>query len=137
MISWIRAILQKYHDILSYLFFGVLTTGVNYAVYLPLYNWAGWSATASNCVAWAAAVLFAYVTNKCFVFESKSWTWKQILPEFGSFLACRLGSGFAETGILWLTVDVLAWSGNLMKLLTSVLVVILNYIGSKLLVFRK
>ncbi len=137
MIAKLRNLLKTYHDVISYLFFGVLTTLVNYAVYLPLYNWAGWSAVASNIAAWVAAVLFAYVTNKLFVFESKSWSLRVIGPEFAKFLACRIGSGVAETGIIWLTVDILLWNGNLMKLLTSVLVVILNYVGSKIFVFKK
>ena len=137
MLSKIRQLLIKYNDIVSYLFFGVLTTLVNYAVYLPLYNWAGWTAAAANGAAWVVAVLFAYVTNKLFVFESRSWGWQVIAPEFAKFIACRIGSGAAETAILWLSVDVLLWNGNLMKLLTSVLVIVLNYVGSKLLVFRK
>ena len=137
MVKKIRDMLKKYKDVLSYLFFGVLTTMVNYVFYLPLYNWAGWSAAAANGAAWVAAVLFAYVTNKLFVFESRSWSWSVIAPEFGRFMVCRIGSGAAETGILWLAVDVLAWNGNLMKLLTSAMVIVLNYVGSKLLVFRK
>ena len=59
-----------------------------------------------------------------------------MIPELTKFLGCRLGSGFAETAILFVTVDLLGWNGNLWKLLTSVLVVILNYAASKLLVFR-
>ena len=132
----IRALLQKYEDVLSYLFFGVLTTVVNYVVYLPCYNTLGLSAAVSNGVAWVAAVVFAYLTNKPFVFKSHDWSIKTILPELSAFIGCRVGSGLLETGILFLAVDCLCWNGNVMKLVTSVLVVILNYIGSKLLVFR-
>ena len=137
MLTKIRALLLKHKDIISYLFFGVLTTLVNYVVYLPLYNLTGWTAAAANGAAWVVAVLFAYVTNKLFVFESRSWAWEVVAPEFAKFIACRVGSGAAETAILGLTVDMLAWNGNIMKLVTSVLVIVLNYIGSKLLVFRK
>ena len=52
-------------------------------------------------------------------------------------MGCRVGSGFAETAIIFVTVELMNWNGNLWKILTSVLVVILNYIGSKLLVFKK
>ena len=132
----LRALLQKYEDVLSYLFFGVLTTVVNYLVYLPCYNTLGLSAAVSNGVAWVAAVAFAYLTNKPFVFKSLDWSMKTVLPELTAFVGCRVGSGLLETGILFLSVDCLCWNGNVMKLVTSVLVVILNYIGSKLLVFR-
>lgn len=137
MISKIRALIVKYWDIVSYLFFGVLTTVVNYLVYLPLYNGLGMSATVSNAIAWVVAVAFAYLTNKPFVFKSYDWSMKTVIPELAKFVGCRIGSGAMETLILLLTVDILGWNGNVWKLFTSVLVVILNYIGSKLLVFRK
>ena len=133
----IRELFVKYYDIISYLFFGGLTTVVNYLVYLPCYNWLNLSATVSNMIAWVVAVLFAYLTNKPFVFKSHDWSMKTVLPEFGKFLGCRLGSGAMETLIILLTVDVLNWNGNIMKVITSILVIILNYIGSKLFVFKK
>lgn len=137
MLQKLRNLIVKYWDILSYLFFGGLTTVVNYLVYLPCYNWLHLSATVSNMIAWAVAVIFAYLTNKPFVFKSYDWSMKTVVPEFGKFLGCRIGSGLMETVIIFLTVDCLNWNGNIMKLMTSVLVIILNYIGSKLLVFTK
>lgn len=133
----LKELFVKYYDIISYLFFGGLTTVVNYLVYLPCYNWLHLSATVSNMIAWAVAVIFAYLTNKPFVFKSYDWSMKTVVPEFGKFLGCRIGSGLMETVIIFLTVDCLNWNGNIMKLMTSVLVIILNYIGSKLLVFTK
>lgn len=137
MISIIRDLVKKHWDIVTYLVFGVLTTAVNYVVYLPLYNLLNLSATLSNCIAWVAAVAFAYLTNKPFVFKSHDWSAKTVVPELAKFVGCRVGSGVAETAIIFLTVDMLSLNGNVMKLITSVLVVVLNYIGSKLLVFRK
>ena len=67
MIQKIRELIKKHYDILAYLFFGVLTTVVNYLVYLPCFNLLNLSAAVSNVIAWAVAVLFAYVTNKPFV----------------------------------------------------------------------
>ena len=133
----IRNLIQKYWDILSYLFFGVLTTVVNYLVYLPCYNLLHLSASVSNVIAWMAAVAFAYLTNKPFVFKSHDWSWKTVGPELAKFVGCRVGSGLIETAIIFVTVDLLQFNGNIWKLLTSVLVVIINYVGSKLLVFRK
>jgi putative flippase GtrA len=137
MVRKIFDLVEKYWDIISYLFFGVLTTVVNWLVYFPLYNWAEVSATVSTVIAWVVAVAFAYLTNKPFVFRSHDWSWKAVKPELAKFLGCRIGSGVMEVFVMWLTVEVLFWNGNLMKILVSVLVVILNYVGSKLLVFRK
>ena len=132
-----KVLFHKYQDILVYLVFGVLTTAVNYLVYLPCYNLAHLPSAVSNMAAWTAAVAFAYVTNKTFVFHSRDWSVQTLLPELAKFLGTRLGSGVMETGMLFLFVDVFAMNGNMWKLVTSILVVVLNYIGSKLLVFRR
>lgn len=133
----IRKLLEKYWDIFAYLFFGVCTTVVNYIIYLPCYNLLGFSASLSNVFAWVVAVAFAYLTNKPFVFKSNDWSRKTVIPELTKFVGCRIGSGAAETVILFLAVDLLGWNGNIWKLLTQIMVVVLNYIGSKLLVFTK
>jgi putative flippase GtrA len=137
MVQKIKSFVQKYWDILSYLFFGGLTTIVNYIIYLPCYNWLQLSAAVSNLIAWVVAVAFAYLTNKPFVFKSHDWSAKTVIPELAKFIGCRVGSGLLETGILFVAVDLLLRNGNIWKLVTSVLVVILNYIASKLLVFKK
>lgn len=137
MIEKILFYIRKYWEVLSYLVFGVLTTIVNYLIYIPCYQLMGMSATVSNMIAWVVAVAFAYLTNKPFVFRSKDWSLKTVIPELSKFVSCRVASGVLETVILLITVDILGWNGLIWKLFTSVLVVVLNYIGSKLLVFRK
>ena len=137
MIQKLRSLLVKYWDILTYLVFGVLTTVVNYAVYLPVYNFCGLSAALSNMIAWVGAVIFAFLTNKPFVFHSHDWSAKTVVPELTKFVSCRIASGVLETVILFLAVDCMNWNGNIWKLVTQVLVIIINYVGSKLLVFRK
>lgn len=137
MIQKLRSLLVKYWDILTYLVFGVLTTVVNYAVYLPVYNFCGISAAVSNMIAWVVAVAFAFLTNKPFVFHSHDWSEQTVLPELTKFVSCRIASGALETVILFLSVDCMNWNGNIWKLVTQVLVIIINYVGSKLLVFRK
>lgn len=137
MFHKLRRLLVRHWGVFSYLFFGVLTTAVNYLVYLPCYNLLGLSAAVSNVIAWAVAVIFAYLTNKPFVFRSHDWSASTVIPEFAKFVGCRVLSGGGETLILLLTVDILGLNGNLWKLIVSVLVVIGNYFGSKLLVFRK
>ena len=136
MIQKLRSLIKKYWDILTYLVFGVLTTVVNYAIYLPIFNFCGISAAVSNMIAWVGAVIFAFLTNKPFVFHSHDWSAKTTLPELIKFVSCRLASGVLETVILFLAVDCMAWNGNIWKLVTQVLVIVINYVGSKLLVFR-
>lgn len=137
MIERIKLLLSKYYDVISYLVFGVLTTVVNYLVYLPCYNLLGLPAVISNLIAWVVAVAFAYLTNKPFVFKSHDWSAKTVVPELTKFVGTRVASGALESAIIWVTVDFLGWNGNVWKLITSVLVVVMNYIGSKLLVFRR
>lgn len=133
MIEWVK----KHKDILAYLFFGALTTGVNYLIYFPCYNLLGCSAGVSNGLAWIIAVGFAFLTNKPFVFQSHDWSWQVVWPELTKFVSCRIGSGLLEMGILLAGVYILNWNGNLTKLLTGILVILLNYVGSKFLIFKK
>ena len=136
MTKRIKTIIRKYYHIVSYLVFGVLTTAVNYIVYLPCYNLLKFPAVISNMIAWVVAVAFAYSTNKPFVFKSFDWSIKTVIPELMKFIGTRVASGALESVIILISVDVLGWNGNVWKLVTSVLVVVMNYIGSKLLVFR-
>ena len=88
-------------------------------------------------MAWVVAVAFAYLTNKPFVFRSHDWSARTVVPELAKFVGCRVGSGLLETVIILVTVDILGWNGFVWKLVTSVLVVVLNYVASKLLIFTK
>ena len=137
MIEKIRALAKRYEDILSYLFFGVLTTAVNWLIYFPCFNWLRLPAAGSNAIAWVGSVIFAYLTNKPFVFKSHDWSAGTVVPEVAEVVGSRLLSGALETGLIFVTVELLAWNGNLMKILVSVLVVVMNFAASKLLVFRK
>ena len=130
-------LVKKYWSILSYLFFGAVTTLVNMVVYYLCYHLWGISSDLSTIIAWVLSVLTAFLTNKPFVFGSHDWSPKVLLPEAGSFFGCRLGSGILELVLMHITVEMLGWPGMLMKLLVNVIVVILNYVASKLLVFRK
>lgn len=128
---------KKHGDVLLYLLFGGLTTAANYLVYFPAHYWLHLSAALSNCIAWAVAVAVAFLTNKPFVFKSHNWSKAVVVPELLKFVGSRALSGLLETALLALTVDLLAWNSIVMKLLASVLVVVINYIASKHLVFRK
>lgn len=137
-----KALVKKHREVIIYLLIGALTTLVNFVIYLPLLWWAKLPASASNAIAWPIVIIFAYVTNKVYVFRSKEWSFRVIGPEFLKFVGCRIASGVFETVFLALTIDLPAladiqWYGLVMKIVASIGVVILNYIGSKLLVFRK
>ena len=129
-------LLKKYRDIVAYLFFGAVTTLINLVVYYLCYEIIAIPNTPSVIIAWVIAVLAAFLTNKPFVFRSHDWSMKVLLPEAGSFLSCRIGTGVLELVMMYLTVDLLHWNGMLMKLLVNIIIIILNYVGSKLLVFR-
>ena len=128
--------IRKHKDIIIYLFFGGLTTLVSFAVYFSVYRYLSLSAGWSNVISWICAVVFAFVTNKPFVFHSYDWSVSVALPELGKFVGSRLLSGLLETAVLAVTVDLLHLHNLAMKLIASVIVVILNYVFSKLIVFR-
>ena len=137
MYNRLRILLKEHRDLVLYLVFGVLTTVVNYIVYLPLLMLLQFPASVCNVISWVVAVAFAFVTNKPFVFNSHDWSIHVVLPELGKFVGARLLSGVVETLVLLLTVDILGINGLVMKLVTSALVIILNYVTSKLFVFHK
>jgi putative flippase GtrA len=114
-----------------------LTTAVDYAVSFVCHYGLQLSPTVSTVIAWAAAVIFAFFTNKAWVFGSRDWSGKTLLPEFLKFTGSRVFSGVLVTVCIQVTVERLGWNFALMKVATSILNIILNYIFSKLLVFRK
>ena len=133
----IKDLLKKYWDVISYLFFGVCTTIINIVSYQLFYELLNVSNVISTIVAWILSVAFAYITNRMFVFHSSASGIKNILKEISSFVSCRLLTGFLDLGIMFLAVDVLSMNGLFWKIVSNVLVIILNYIFSKLFIFKK
>ena len=146
-----QKLLKKYKEQLLYLVFGALTTVVSLASYAAADAVLGdkWYLV-SNIISWCFAVAFAFVTNKLWVFESKSWEAPHIWREIATFVSARVFSLLIEEAGLWLLVDVaggrhftmtlfgFTFEGDfLAKLLMQVVVVILNYVFSKFLIFRK
>lgn len=132
-----KKLLQQYKDVIPYLFFGVCTTGVNVVTYWAMAHPLSMEVMLSTIVAWFAAVLFAYLTNRKWVFHSEASGSAEIMKELVSFFGCRLATGVVDWACMYLFVDILAWNDVLVKLAANVLVIILNYIASKLLIFRK
>jgi putative flippase GtrA len=138
MIKRLTDLFHKYREGILYLFFGGLTTLVNYIIYIA-YFWVidpKSTTVIPNVLAWIGAVLFAYVTNRTWVFRSEATGASAISREILAFAGARVFTLVLETAILWVTVDYLALPNLLMKLLCSVIVVVLNYVFSKLWVFK-
>ena len=132
-----KTLYTRYQDVIPYLFFGVCTTLVNMAAYWVSAYPLGLNVPVSTFIAWVLAVLFAYVTNRRWVFHSTARTSAEITREIFSFFSCRLATFLVDLGCMFLFVDVLHWNDILIKALDNVLVVVLNYVASKLLIFRK
>ncbi len=132
-ILWPRA----WDEILNYLVFGVLTTVVNLVTYFLLAKTVGIHFLIANVIAWIVGVLFAYVVNKFLVFDAKELALKQIGIEFGLFTAARLLSLGAEELILWIGVSLLSGSDLIAKIVAAVVVIIMNYVASKFVIFQK
>lgn len=136
MIRKLKDLYLKYKEVVNYLIFGGLTTLVNFVVYF-IAKWIGIEEWISNTIAWVIAVAFAYITNKIFVFESKTKGKKEILKEFASFFTCRAFSGILDIGLFWLLVEKFEFNDIIIKIILQIVVILLNYIFSKLLVFKK
>lgn len=127
----------KYKELISYGFWGVATTVVNYIVYFVCTQALQVHYLLSNILSWVAAVAFAFVVNKIFVFASKSWEWETVLNELWKFVSARIFSGALETGILYLFVGLLHLPDGIIKIAAGVVVILSNYFVSKLFIFKK
>ncbi|MGN0458703.1 MAG: GtrA family protein [Eubacterium sp.] len=143
MINKVKNLITKYRELITYVIAGGLTTLVNWVVYTLLVHFAKTGIGVSNAVAWVVSVIFAYVINKLWVFESKSTAPKIIFKEFFSFVGSRALTGAMEIfGVpflvsIGLNQRIFNIEGALSKVIVSVVVIILNYVFSKLIVFKK
>ena len=151
MIKFIKKLYLKYKELINYVFFGALATVVSIVSFKIFDVMLGADLyLVSNIISWIITVIFAYFTNKIWVFESKSWKANVLVREIISFFGARVFSLVVEEAGLWLLIDVLSmggicWTilgfnitGNLIaKVVMQVVVVILNYIFSKLIIFKK
>ena len=133
----LKSLCRKYREQLLYIVFGGCTTLINIGVYWVCAHPLGLGTQLSNVLAWALSVLFAYVTNRIWVFHSQERTAAGILRELVSFFGARLATGLLDQGNMLLFVDVLKLPDLPVKLLSNVVVILLNYVFSKLWIFRK
>lgn len=132
---FLRPVVLKYQELLSYLVFGVLSTVVNFAVYFLINLFA--PGIVANIPAWVAAVAFAFVTNKAFAFEDGGWDRATLWPQIRDFTAARIFSLILEEAVFLVFAQLLHFSETWVKVLGQVIVVITNYITGKLFVFKK
>ena len=131
----IRKVLTK--EVISYLIFGVLTTLINIVIYQLCFSVLGIENLIANTIAWVISVLFAYITNKKYVFEASTEGKREEWKMLGAFLAARVSSLIVDEVGMWLLVDVRNMNGLWAKIIMNVIVVIINYVLSKCLVFKK
>ena len=138
----IRKLSKRQYEVLSYLFFGGLTTLVNLIVYVLLVHFIGLGIAASNTIALIVSILFAFVTNKLWVFRSKSWEKKLLTGEALKFFASRAVTAILEivsVPLLYhigLTYALFGIEGFAAKAIVTVVVIVLNYVFSKFIVFK-
>ena len=130
----IKKLINK--EIILYVLFGVLTTIVNLIAYYLFSNIININYLISNAIAWIISVVFAYITNKFFVFNSSYINKDVIIEEFIKFMNCRLISGLSEVVLLFLFVDLLLMNDIVAKLIIGVLVALINFIFSKVFIFK-
>ncbi|HBG2041410.1 TPA: GtrA family protein, partial [Clostridioides difficile] len=127
---------KKHLETILYLFFGALTVLINIITYLFFTRIINFTFLLSNSLSWSIAVLFSYITNKFFVFKSEKTEFLFLLKEFVSFLSCRLFSGFIEILLMYLMINLFSLNDILVKIGTNIIVIILNFVFSKVVVFK-
>lgn len=132
----ILKIYKEQKSVILYLFFGGCTTLINIVCYFCFYRILGVSNFMSTVIAWVVGVLFAFVTNSKYVFESKAAGYKEKLYEMASFYGCRLMTGVMDVAIMLIAVDWMGWHDLLWKVISNVLGIIINYVASKYVIFK-
>jgi putative flippase GtrA len=137
MILWIEKMWGKYKDIFWYCFFGGLTTVVNIVIFYIFSDLINLHYMIANVIAWIVAVLFAYITNRTWVFKSKIKGFSAVLKECLIFTGFRVLSLGMEMVILFLMIDLLGIKVMITKLVAQVVVIVANYVFSKWIIFKE
>lgn len=132
----IKSLVSRYEEVIGYLVFGVLTTVVNIVVFYLFDSVFEVHYLVANAIAIVVSILFAFFTNKKYVFKSSTPTFQLWLKEFSLFVSFRLLSAVFDMGSMWLLVDGLNVNANVAKIITQFIVVVLNYAFSKFFIFK-
>ena len=127
----------KHQEGMRYLIFGGLSTFINIIIFALCIKILSLPTTISNVIAWIITVLFAYITNKIYVFKEKKDNIKELVEECISFFAARVLTLIIETFLLWILIDKLHYNEIIMKIISNILGIILNFIFSKTFIFKK
>lgn len=130
-------LVKKYRELLSYGFWGLMTTFVNYIIFFLCLRLFHINYLISNVISWVVAVTFAYLTNKFFVFAFTGGQLSQLCREVIQFFSGRLFSLAVESLLLFLLVDGMNLKSDMMKIFTNLVVIVINYFIAKLIIFRK
>lgn len=133
----IKKLYEKYRDVIPYLFFGVLTTIINIVSYAFFARVLNFGTMPSTVIAWFLSVLAAYLTNRKWVFHSEAKGFSEIFREVVVFFGCRIATGVLDWLMMLVFVDNLYFNDIIMKALANVIVIVLNYVFSKVLIFVK
>lgn len=125
------------NDVLRYIFFGGCTTLVNLGCYYALRLLTPMDMNVANTISVAISILFAYFVNSRFVFLSNAVNFSQRFSEFCKFVGARLSTMVIEVGGVWLMADFMHINDLIAKLIIQFIILVLNYIFSKFLVFTK
>jgi len=131
-----KKLYKKYEELVLYVFFGGLTTVVNIVVFWLFANVLKIHYLVANLIAWVVSVLFAYFTNRTWVFKSKVRGLYPVIREMVMFVAARVMSGAGDMLIMFVCVDVLRLGNLVGKIASQIFVVIFNYVFSKLIIFK-
>lgn len=137
MLGKIIELYNKFKEQILYIVFGVLTTAINIISFFLFTRVFGMGLLASNIGAWIASVIFAFITNKIYVFDSRDYSLKVVTKELVDFTISRGATGVLDMGLMYLFVSVIHMEDMVSKIIINVIVIILNYVLSKLYVFKK
>lgn len=130
-------IYKKYEEVINYLIVGGLTTVVSILIYALFTKLFHVNYMISNLISWIGSVLFAYVTNKKFVFKSKCENKKKVFTEIYQFFKYRVFSFIIDVLLMYVLVELITFDDMIAKVIVQIVVIILNYVFSKLFVFKK
>lgn len=136
MVEKIFDIYKQFKEQILYIVFGVLTTAINIVSFFACTRVIGLGLIPSNIIAWILSVLFAFVTNKIYVFDSRNYTVSVVLRELIDFTVSRGATGLLDLGLMYLFVSVIGIEDMISKIVINIIVIILNYILSKVYVFK-
>lgn len=136
IMSMLKRLYQKNEEVINYLIFGGLTTLVNVVVFFVFNSLLGVQYLIANAISIVLSILFAFFTNKKYVFKSETLTAQAWLKEFLLFCSFRLVSAGFDMLSMWILVGGLELDSNLAKLATQFIVVVLNYFFSKWFIFK-